>query len=183
MKPLRTLILCALLFSLPALALAQDDDSMAEDSMTEAVTSSLKGLHSITATNITKTADMLDADMYAYQPTEEVRTVGQMLAHIANAQFLFCSAAAGEANPNEMNYEEEATTKEAITEALAKGFAYCEGVYDAMTDAQGAEVRDFFGQKMAASGILAFNSAHNYEHYGNLVTYMRMNDMVPPSSM
>lgn len=178
MKPLRTLVLFALLFNLPALALAQDDDSM-----TEVVTSSLKGLHDITATNITKTADMLSEDLYAYQPTEEVRTAGQLLAHIANAQFLFCSAAAGEANPNEVNYEEEATTKETITAALKAGFEYCNGVYAGMTDAQGAEVRDFFGQKMAASGILAFNSAHNYEHYGNLVTYMRMNEIVPPSSM
>ena len=51
------------------------------------------------------------------------------------------------------------------------------------TDAQGAEMVSFFGNQMAASAVLAFNSAHNYEHYGNLVTYMRMNGIVPPSSM
>ena len=178
MKTLRTLVLTTLLFALPALALAQD-----EDGMTEAVTASLKGLHDITANNIMKTAEMLSEDLYAYQPTEEVRTAGQILAHIANAQFMFCSTAAGQENPNGANFEETATTKEAITAALKSGFEYCEGVYAGMTDAAGAEMRTFFGREMAASGILAFNSAHNYEHYGNLVTYMRINGLVPPSSM
>lgn len=175
MKTLRILALALMLFALPTLVFAQDGAT--------AVTASLKGLHGITQTNIMKTAEMLSDELYAYQPTEEVRTAGQILAHIANAQFLFCAAAAGEDNPNGENFEETATTKEAITAALKAGFAYCEGVYDGMTDTAGAEVRSFFGQEMAASGILAFNSAHNYEHYGNLVTYMRMNDIVPPSSM
>jgi uncharacterized damage-inducible protein DinB len=51
-----------------------------------------------------------------------------------------------------------------------------------MTDAQGAEARTLFGNPMAASAVLAFNTTHNYEHYGNLVTYMRLNGIVPPSS-
>ena len=172
------IIVCTLvaLMLMCGLAVAQDADKN--------VTMSLKGLHSVTVNNIMQTAQMLDEDLYAYQPTDEVRTMGQLLAHIANAQFFFCSTAAGEENPNEVNYEETATTKEAIIEGLETAFAYCEGVYDAMTDEAGAEMRDFFGgQQMAASAILAFNSAHNYEHYGNLVTYMRMNGMVPPSSM
>ena len=174
MKLLRTLVLTAMLCILPALAFAQDSDS--------AVTASLKGLHDLTSTNILKTAELLSEDVYAYQPTEDVRTAGQILAHIANAQFMFCSSAAGEDNPNGENFEETATTKEAITAALKSGFDYCGGVYDGMNDAAGAEMRSFFGREMAVSGILAFNTTHNYEHYGNLVTYMRLNDIVPPSS-
>ena len=135
-----------------------------------------------TAANITRTAEQLGEDLYAYRPTAEVRTVGELLAHIANAQYTFCAAAAGEANPNPEALEETLATKAEIVPGLAAAFAYCTGVYEAMTDVEGAEVRDFFGQQMAASGILAFNTAHNYEHYGNLVTYMRMNGIVPPSS-
>ncbi len=52
-----------------------------------------------------------------------------------------------------------------------------------MTDASGAEIKNLFGMEIAASAIMAFNSAHNYEHYGNLVTYMRIKGVVPPSSM
>lgn len=147
-----------------------------------AVTESLKGLHDITKQNVVATAEMVSEDLYGYQPTEEVRTLGGILAHIANAQYMFCSAAAGEANPNSENFEETLSGKDATVAALEAAFSYCDGVYADMTDEVGAEMRDFFGG-MTASGVLAFNSAHNYEHYGNLVTYMRINGIVPPSSM
>ena len=148
-----------------------------------AVIESLRGLHNTTQENITATAEMLSEDLYAFQPTEEVRSVGQLLAHIANAQYAFCSGAAGEENPNTANLEETLTTKAEIVTALDEAFAYCVGVYDRTTDARGAEMTTFFGNDMAVAGVLAFNSAHNYEHYGNLVTYMRLNGIVPPSSM
>ena len=172
-----TLLLC--IFSANAFA---QEEKAGESAMDSPVTASLKGLHHMTGANIMSTAEMLDEEMYAYQPTEGVRTAGQILAHIATAQYFICSTAAGEDNPNGENFEETATTKADIVAALEVSFAYCDGVYDAMTDAQGAEARNIFGNDMAASGVLAFNSTHNYEHYGNLVTYMRMNGVVPPSS-
>lgn len=167
---------------LPGSVLAQGMGEDPGDAPPSPVTASLAALHQITAANIMATAEMLDDDMYAFQPTEEVRTTGRMLAHVANAQYAFCSSAAGEDSPNGENLEETATTKAEIVAALEAAFAYCAGVYDAMTDAQGAELQNLFGNEMAASAILAFNSAHNYEHYGNLVTYMRLNGIVPPSS-
>ena len=126
-------VLVALTLALPMAASGQ-----------EAVTQSLKGLHGITQQNIMATAEMLSEDLYSFQPTEEVRTMGGILAHIANAQYLFCSAAAGEASPNSANLEETLTTKADIVAGLQEAFAYCEGVYDAMTDAQGSEMREFF---------------------------------------
>lgn len=180
MKTLRVLMLGMLCFFFSD-ALAQDE-AMVDEEMDAPVTMSLKGLHQITATNILATAELLDEALYAYQPTEDVRTVQQLLAHIANAQYAFCASAAGEESPIKENLEETATTKADVVTALKSAFAYCEGVYDATTDEQGAEMRNLFGRDMAVSAILAFNSAHNYEHYGNLVTYMRMNDIVPPSS-
>ena len=171
LRTLAVLSLCALSGS----ALAQD----APDSP---VIASLRGLHGVTSGNLLATAEMLDDEMYAYRPTEEVRSAGQILAHVASAQYAFCSAAAGETNPNGEALEETLSAKDDIVAALGDAFAYCEGVYDAMTDTQGAELRTVFGQQMAASGVLAFNTAHNYEHYGNLVTYMRINGLTPPSS-
>jgi uncharacterized damage-inducible protein DinB len=174
MKALRTYaFLFALVLGLPTIANAQD----------QPVTSSLKGLHDITANNILKAAEMLDESIYSFKPTDDVRTAGQIMAHIANAQFAFCSSASGQQSPATENYEETATTKPQIIAALKKSFDYCAGVYGGMTDAAGAEIKDLFGMKMAASAIMAFNSAHNYEHYGNLVTYMRIKGIVPPSSM
>lgn len=146
------------------------------------VTGSLKGLYDMTSQNIRATAEKVPENLYGYQPTEEVRTMGQILAHVANAQFMFCSAAAGEDSPNAENFEETRTTKAQIVEALNMGIEYCNQVYANMSDARGQEMVAFFGNDWAVSGVLAFNTAHNYEHYGNLVTYMRMNDIVPPSS-
>lgn len=161
----------------PRIILAQSDGG------SSAVTGSLNGLHNITATNIMKTAEMLDEELYSYRPSEDVRTAGEILAHVANAQFLFCSVAAGTDNPSRINYEEAAMTKDEIIAALTAGFEYCGEVYGGMTDEEGAVIRDLFGMQMAGSAIMAFNSAHNYEHYGNLVTYMRIKGIVPPSSM
>ena len=146
------------------------------------VVSSLKGLNDITTTNIRATAELLDEALFSFRPTEEVRSMGELLAHIASAQYSFCSAAAGEENPNSENFEESATTKAQLKAALEAGFGYCTGIYSRMTDAESAETVEFFGGPMAKAGVLAFNSAHNYEHYGNLVTYMRLNGIVPPSS-
>lgn len=149
----------------------------------QAATQSLLGLFNVTKTNVLASARMLDQELYAYRPTDEVRSMGELFGHIAGAQYTFCSAAAGEANPNSENFEQTRTTKAALIEALEMGFAYCEGVYAKTTDAMGATGRNFFGNPNTVFGILAFNSAHNYEHYGNLVTYMRLNGITPPSSM
>ena len=169
----KNIIFAALLlvFTTPGLASAQT------------VTSSLLGLFEITKDNIMASAEMLDEELYAFRPTDEVRSMGELFAHIANAQYLFCSAAAGESSPATENFEETRTTKASIVEALEMGFGYCEGVYSRMTDDMGSRSVDFFTGPNTAFGVLAFNSAHNYEHYGNLVTYMRLNGITPPSSM
>ena len=149
----------------------------------QSVTSSLLGLFEVTRGNIMASAQMLDEELYAFRPTDEVRSMGELFAHIANAQYLFCSSAAGESSPATENFEETRTTKASIIEALEMGFGYCERVFSEMTDEKGAGAVTFFGGPNTAHGVLAFNSAHNYEHYGNLVTYMRLNGITPPSSM
>ncbi len=163
--------------SVPAAVTAQSSMAPANP-----VTMSLKGLHDIGKGYLSASAKQADDKLFAYRPNENVRTFGQILAHVANAQFMFCSLASGEKNPSTEDFEKTRTTKAQITAALDAAFAYCEKVYGAMTDAGGTAMRDVFGNKMAASAVLAFNSSHNFEHYGNLVTYMRINGMVPPSS-
>jgi uncharacterized damage-inducible protein DinB len=70
-----------------------------------------------------------------------------------------------------------------LTKALQDAFTVCDKVIAGMTDAQAAETTKFFiGGESTRGMIIAFNTAHNFEHYGNLVTYMRINKMVPPSS-
>ena len=144
---------------------------------------SLKSVFDITKTNIMATAEILDDEMYTFRPTDEVRSAGEILAHIADGQFAFCGNAAGEANAGPENYFEETRTQKAeIIEALEQGFAYCERIFARTSDTEADDAADLSGAPNTVGGILAFNSAHNYEHYGNLVTYMRINGIVPPSS-
>ena len=125
-------------------------------------------------------AEQMPEEDYGYRPTEEVRTFGQIVGHMANAMYMFCGTVKGtEARPSE-NYEQR-TSKTGLVEALTGSFENCDGAY-AIDDAAAMEEVEFFGQTGTKLWVLVFNNSHAWEHYGNLVTYMRANGMVPPSS-
>lgn len=69
-----------------------------------------------------------------------------------------------------------------MRDALRDAFAYCSRAYVALTDAGANETVKAFGQERNKLGVLWFNASHNLEHYGNLVVYMRLKGIVPPSS-
>ena len=148
------------------------------------MTDSLKGVFGTVKGYITKTADQVTEANYAFKPTPEVRSMGALIGHIADANFMFCSIASGAANPMQgVSIEKTKTSKADLQKALADSFAFCEAQYAAMTDAKGAtEMVDMFGKKHPRLGVLSLNNAHDFEHYGNLVTYMRLKGMVPPST-
>ena len=124
--------------------------------------------------------DFSEAD-YAYKPVATVRSVGEMIGHVAGAQFMMCAAALGEPPRAEDAVEREAKTKAALVKALRESNEYCARAY-AQTDAAANASAQLFGMNMTRLGALTLNAVHDGEHYGNLVTYMRMKGMVPPSS-
>ncbi len=132
--------------------------------------------------NITQSAEKVSEADYAFQPTKEVMTFAQMLGHVANSQFSYCAAAKGEPNPNKDDFQKNATTKAAIQKALAEVFAYCDTVYVTMTDARAMELIASGTSQAPRAGRLIGNLTHVNEHYGNLVTYMRIKGYVPPST-
>jgi uncharacterized damage-inducible protein DinB len=137
-------------------------------------------LQNIVKNNILKSADKMPEEHYAFKPTPEVRSFGQLIGHIADAQYLFCSAALGEKNPAP-GIEKSKTTKADLSAAVKEAFAYCDKAY-ALSDDQVTQAVKFFGAERTKLGVLSFNSMHNMEHYGNIVTYMRLKGLVPPSS-
>jgi uncharacterized damage-inducible protein DinB len=135
--------------------------------------------------NIQRSADLMTAEAYDYRPVDGVRTFGEILAHVAGANYAICAAAKPEKTPfAEDHFEKTATTRPAIVKATADAIAYCDAVYAALTDATaGQMVQSPFGpSQMTRTAALVLNIGHNNEHYGNLVTYLRMNGIVPPSS-
>lgn len=119
-------------------------------------------------------------------PQMEVRTFGQLVGHLANFNYLWCSQARGVKNPSEGKDLEKLTSKADLTKALSDAFAYCDSVYSALTEASGQELieitqEDGRKRRINRLSLLALNYGHNEHHYGNIVTYMRMKSIVPAS--
>ncbi|HEY0304633.1 MAG TPA: DinB family protein [Longimicrobiales bacterium] len=145
-----------------------------------ASTTGITNLFHMAHANIVKAAEQIPEDKYAFQPTKEVRTLGALFAHIADANFMFCSMVGG--TPGTASAEKTAKTKAEIVAALKASYDACGAAYGKITDADLAKPVKIFGRDSNYSGALTFNTSHNWEHYGNIVTYMRLNGMVPPSS-
>jgi uncharacterized damage-inducible protein DinB len=145
------------------------------------LTSSNKMVYGNIKNFVTRAADKMPEEHYGFQPTPEVRTFGQLIGHIADAQNRMCASALGE-QPPQGSVEKTKTTKADLQAAVKESFAYCDKAFDAVTDANAAEMVPFFRGERPNLGVLSFLVAHSYEHYGNLVTYMRIKGLVPPSS-
>jgi uncharacterized damage-inducible protein DinB len=130
---------------------------------------------------VTQIAEELPESTYGFKPTPEVRSFGQLFGHIAGAQYLMCAAAVGDAPREEDAVEKSTTTKAGLVAALKASTAYCEKAY-AQSDADATGATRLFGEDRTRLYALGMNAIHNGEHYGNLVTYLRMNGIVPPAS-
>ena len=132
-------------------------------------------------TILVSSAEKMPEENYTFKPTDAVRSYGQIVGHVADAQYNFCSLALGEKNPG-LKIEQTKITKADLVAALKDAVAYCDKAYDTMTDASGSQTVKLFGTDMPKLGVLNINNMHDMEHYGNLVTYMRLKNIVPPTS-
>jgi uncharacterized damage-inducible protein DinB len=128
-----------------------------------------------------RSAEKMPEENYSFKPADTVRSFGQIIGHVADAQYQFCSTALGEKNPTP-KIEETKTSKADLIAALKDAFAYCDKAYDGMTDASGMQLIKIFGGDRPKTSALIVNNMHNYEHYGNIVTYLRLKNIVPPTS-
>jgi len=143
-------------------------------------TSAAKAEFDMIKGNLSKTAAKVPEEAYSFKPTPEVRSLGEIIGHVADANFMICSVAAGE-KPPQGGFEKK-TSKAELSKGLNDSIAYCDKVIGALDDTTGAAMVGFFGQQLPKLGVFNFNIQHCNEHYGNLVTYMRLKKIVPPSS-
>src|SRR5271157_4587669 len=165
---LGTLLICLLG---PAVAFSQDNPL---STYNKTVYEGLKGI-------LLRSAEKMPEENYSFKPTEAVRSYGQILGHVADAQYRFCPSSRGEKNPA-LDIEHTKTSKADLIAALNTAFAYCDKAYDGMTDASAVQMVKLFGNDAPRLSALTVNNMHDLEHYGNLVTYMRLKNIVPPSS-
>lgn len=181
---MRTKIL-ALCLTLLAIAAATASAQTGSGGGANPISQAIKAAWDGAKQNIKESADVMPEPTYGFKPVESVRTFGQILAHIAGANYVFCSAAKGEKPPHaEDEFEKSVKTKTDIAKALDDSLGYCDAVYAGLDDKKAGELIDMpFGMgRSPRAGALMGNTGHLQEHYGNLVTYFRIKRIVPPSS-
>lgn len=117
--------------------------------------------------------------LYSYTPTASVRSFGQILDHVAASQNGYCRMALGQ-RPTGSGSGTGARTKAEVVEALRISNDLCTRAYS-QTEAEAA-LPAYEGDRRSRLYVLLENAMHDNEHYGNIVTYLRMNHLVPPSS-
>jgi uncharacterized damage-inducible protein DinB len=138
------------------------------------ISTNVKDAYTEVRNNILRSAEKMPEENYSFRPAPRVRTFGEILGHVAQEQYIyFCGPVKGENKAADI--EKTKTSKADLIAALNDSFAYCDAVYGSMTDAtltaQPAKLR-----------LLWMNVVHDGEHYGNLVTYLRIKGIVPPST-
>lgn len=132
--------------------------------------------------NLLGAAEKLPAEHFGFRPTSDVRSVAELFGHIINLNYMACAALRNESNPNKENLEKTLKSRDEVIMALKASFELCDGAFKNLTD---ANLRDTFKSgereipKISPAFLLII---HNMEHYGNLVTYLRLKGIVPPSS-
>ena len=179
-----------LLFAVSVCVTTASAQTPAPPAPTLDIAGSLKLQHQNIRRNLAAAAEKMAEADYNFRPqgvAPEVRTFGQMVAHLVAANYSYCAAAKPEPAPKHAANDKEMQPKADLVKMLNESLAYCDAVYDAQTSASINEMLKRPGPNNTtlerARGIaLISNLAHNNEHYGNLVTYLRAKGIVPPSS-
>jgi uncharacterized damage-inducible protein DinB len=136
----------------------------------------------------------MPADKYNFAPTaaifasgqgakfDTVRTFVQQVTHVAEANYYFYSSVSGQKPDVDMKALGTITTKDQAVEALAASFRFAHKAIATITPENAfLPIKPVDGQGTRAT-LAAFGVAHGYDHYGQMVEYLRMNGIVPPGS-
>jgi len=181
----RLSLLLAALSAVPVAVLAQGPASApvkpAPSAPANPISASQNKMYTMLSGVVIAAAEKMPEENYPFKPTPEVRSFGQLVGHLADSQYFFCSLVAGETAPVS-GIEKSKTSKADLVAALKEAVAYCSKTYAGMTDTKGSEMMKMMNFDFAKLTVLSANTAHDYEHYGNMVTYMRLKGIVPPTS-
>ena len=166
---MRTLTLLICFLAPAAVASSQDKPAAVASSQDNPLSTFNKVAYGRVKDILLRSAEKTPEENYNFKPTDTVRSFGQIVGHVADAQYLFCSIALGEKNPA-LKIEQTRSSKADLIAALKEAFAYCDKAYDGMTDASATQMVKLFGNDAPKLGVLTVNNMHNLEHYGNLVT-------------
>jgi uncharacterized damage-inducible protein DinB len=140
----------------------------------------VKAAYTNVKNNLLKAAEKMPEENYSFKPTPEVQTFAVRVAHIADANARTCGLVKGE---QKQLGAASKTSKEDLVAALKESFAFCDAVFDAMTDADATQtVSVGRGGQRSKLAVLWGVVTHSNEIYGTMGVYMRLKGIVPPSS-
>jgi hypothetical protein len=160
---------------------AQGGDKMASAQMSAApanAVADVKAAYASIKSNVTKMAEKMPEENYSFKASPDIRSFGELMAHIATAQVLYCSMAAGEMKrPADVK-----GSKADIVVAIKGSFDACDAVFDKLTDASAMEGVTARAAKRMRLSVLWGMIVHSNEEYGYGSIYLRLKGIVPPSS-
>jgi uncharacterized damage-inducible protein DinB len=185
--PMRlAIVLLAAVFVAPSASFVQTSDGGAGAALTSSTATSINNMHMTIRRNLIEAAEAMPAADFAFKPTPQIRSFAELLGHVASTNNYFCSMAKGEPPPSTVNFERTVTDKAAVVKALGDALNYCDGVYKETTDANANQAVKLAGPGGSGQStralVLVFNTTHNNEHYGNVILYLRLKGIVPPST-
>ena len=160
-------------------AFAQQAQSSTPTQNANPMSGELKQMYNGVKNNLTKMAEKMPEENYGYKATADIRSFGQLVGHVADAQAGTCSAVNGE--PKALNASSK-TTKADLVAALKESFAICDKAFETLTDAKAAEMITFRQRQRPKFSALAGVVSHSNEEYGYMSVYLRLKGIVPPSS-
>jgi uncharacterized damage-inducible protein DinB len=156
-----------------------------QDASTNPYTAELKVQYRDVRRDLIESAETMPANKYDFRPTPDVRSFGQLVGHLIDDEYAICALAREERtsrDPSE-SAERAGGSKDQLVQGLRKAFEYCDAVYEPLTDVTAAQrVRSYDGTMQPRIQLLMINTHHANVHYGNVIVYLRMNGIVPPST-
>jgi uncharacterized damage-inducible protein DinB len=183
---MRLKIAVLLFASFAASLLAQTSDAGADQLLSTSLAGTARAMQASIARNLVEAAEAMPAANYDFKPTPAIRTFAQLIGHVTDVNYFFCSQAKGAANPSRISAS-ALTEKDPALQALKDSLAYCDNVYAELADTNYGDRVTLagFGNKPTQTTrgqVLTFNTTHNNEHYGNAVLYLRLKGITPPST-
>lgn len=132
--------------------------------------------------NVSAMVDKMPEEHFSYKPVPEVRSFGESVAHVADAQARNCNLASG-AGSKTLEADRKETKPELVA-ALKESFAICDAAFAAAT-AAGAREMVTMGQsgfQLSRLSLLVSMIAHSNEQHGYMAMYLRLKGIVPPAT-
>lgn len=175
LNPWRKFVIPVLACTLPVLAQAPNP-----------LSAEVKWSYTSIKNNLLRLADKMPGEYYSFQPTPGVETFARRIAHIADANMNVCTGLNGERKPLGAASK---TSKAELLDALKESFAYCDHVFDALTDATAVEMVSSrlggpFPPEPTRSRLATMYNLvrHSNEMYGYMAVYLRLKGVTPPTS-